>query len=215
MIRNRIAQLISRGVQRQQTTQRRFLGKQASRLCDEHSISESAFTYRPEESRDSIVPDLTTSTNFDFFFRTLAAAEFELHIALTTTLDIKKKFYSIASVVQNDNRRYEIKLDKRNLKTPTGKRFEVENESLAQMIAQEWNGQQDTIKRTEMHLTSLMNTHLDNLCNLDKPQIIDSFVGQLSSDTLCYRAGEPEGERRTRSILFRRLRCKPSGRASP
>lgn len=96
-------------------------------------------------------------------------------------------------MVQNDDRRYEIKLDKRTLKTPRGKRFEVENESLAQMIAQEWNGQQDTIKRTEMHLTSLTNTQLDNPCNLDKFQIIEGIIGQLSSDTLCYRVPEPEG----------------------
>lgn len=97
-------------------------------------------------------------------------------------------------MVPNDNQRFEIKLDKRTLKTPTDKRFEVANESLAQMIAQEWNGQQDTIKRTEMHLTSLMNTLLDNPCNLDKQQIIENIVGQLSSDTLCYRVAEPEGE---------------------
>lgn len=100
-------------------------------------------------------------------------------------------------MVQNDDRRFEIKLDKRTLKTPQGKRFELENESLAQMIAQEWNGQQDTIKRTEMHLTSLANTLLDNPCNLDKQQIIESILGQLSSDTLSYRVAEPAGECRS------------------
>lgn len=80
------------------------------------------------------------------------------------------------------------------MKTPTGKPFEIRNENLAQMIAQEWNSQQDTIKRTEMHLTSLVNTQLDNPLNLDKQKFIESLVEHLESDTLSYRVCEPEGK---------------------
>lgn len=112
----------------------------------------------------------------------------------TNKKDATKKFYRLASVNLNENNRYEIKLDNRKLKTPKGKLFEVKNESLAQMIAQEWNGQLDKIKRHEMHLTSLVNTQLDNPCNLNKEQLIEHFVEQLQSDTLCYRVGEPDGE---------------------
>lgn len=100
----------------------------------------------------------------------------------------------MATVLKNDKQQYEIKLDSRKLKTPKGNLFEVKNESLAHLIAQEWNSQQENIDRTEMHLTSLVNTQLDNPINLDKKQIVDRLVEQLSSDTICYRLDEPEGK---------------------
>ena len=95
----------------------------------------------------------------------------------------------------NDANQYEINLDSRRLKTPKGKCFQIKNESLAHFIAQEWNSQHQTIKRNEMHLTTLTNTQLDNPCNLTKEQIIQNFVDQLQSDTCLYYLNEPEGNR--------------------
>ena len=47
---------------------------------------------------------------------------------------------------------FEINLDKRKLKTPSGKVFRVPNEALALAVATEWNMQEKVIKRHSMHL---------------------------------------------------------------
>ena len=47
-----------------------------------------------------------------------------------------------------------MNLDKRKLKTPLGKLFQVPSEALALAVAQEWNSQKEFIKRHNMHLVS-------------------------------------------------------------
>lgn len=47
---------------------------------------------------------------------------------------------------------FEINLDKRKLKTPSGKLFTVPNEALAIAVANEWDVQKETLKFYTMHL---------------------------------------------------------------
>lgn len=49
---------------------------------------------------------------------------------------------------------YEINLDHRKLKTPSGSIFKVPNEALAMAVCQEWGAQQKTIKRLNMHMVT-------------------------------------------------------------
>lgn len=65
-----------------------------------------------------------------------------------------KKFYKTAHITQVPGRLgyYEINLDTRKLKTPTGTIFQVPGESLALTVAAEWNSQKENIQRHSMHI---------------------------------------------------------------
>ncbi|OWF49801.1 ATP synthase mitochondrial F1 complex assembly factor 2-like [Mizuhopecten yessoensis] len=102
-----------------------------------------------------------------------------------------KKFYKNAYVVQS-NGWFEINLDNRKLRTPTGNLFRVPSETLAMAVATEWNAQQDTIKRHNMHLNSLSNTALDNPIGKTKEEMTTSLMHFLETDTICFRLTEPQ-----------------------
>ncbi|XP_071489879.1 ATP synthase mitochondrial F1 complex assembly factor 2-like [Diadema antillarum] len=103
----------------------------------------------------------------------------------------RKRFYKNVSITQSSSKAFEINLDKRRLRTPTGKAFVLPTESLAVAVATEWDAQQEVIKQHYMHLTSLCNTALDNPTHRTKAQKIKSILHFLETDTLCYRLEEP------------------------
>ncbi|KAF8792409.1 ATP synthase mitochondrial F1 complex assembly factor 2-like [Argiope bruennichi] len=101
-----------------------------------------------------------------------------------------KRFYRSVHVSESDGR-YEISLDKRKLKTPSGTLLQLPNEALAAAIATEWDLQQKIIQRHNMHLTALCNTAIDNPCHQNHENIVDGMLQYLSSDTLCFRSNDP------------------------
>lgn len=123
---------------------------------------------------------------------TLTKTDLSLPV-MSGTRKEKKRFYKLVTVSESyrepnnsTTRMYEINLDKRKLKTPGGKLFQVDNELLAHMISQEWNSQTDTIKQHTMHLTSLVNTCLDNPYKIAKESLIHQLNEYLQTDTLLY-----------------------------
>ncbi len=98
----------------------------------------------------------------------------------------RKRFYKNVSVIEATNNTFEINLDKRKLKSPGGKVFSVKSELLANMCANEWNSQTNSIKLGTMHLTSLVNTCLDNPNNLVKEGIIKGLMEYLHTDTILF-----------------------------
>lgn len=52
--------------------------------------------------------------------------------------------------------------------------------------------QSQVIRSSEMHLTTLANTAIDNPMRVNKDSLISSIMEFLSSDTLCFRVDEPE-----------------------
>ena len=96
-----------------------------------------------------------------------------------------KRFYKNSSILYADGK-YEITLDQRKLKTPTGKLFTVESEPLALAISAEWNAQKDTIERSNMMLTALSNTVLDNPNRLTKLDIINFLLSYAETDTVLF-----------------------------
>lgn len=83
-------------------------------------------------------------------------------------------------------------MDKRKLKTPKGNVFYTTNESLASLVAAEWDSQKDKIELNQMHLTTLTNTAIDNPGSLDIDSATEKLISFLESDTLCFRMPEPE-----------------------
>jgi len=102
----------------------------------------------------------------------------------------RKRFYKNVSVVQN-NGKFEINLDGRKLKTPLGTPFEVDNEALAHCVANEWLAQKEYIYLSQMHLTGLSNTCIDNPTNVGKEALVNSILEFLKTDTVLFYGEEP------------------------
>lgn len=98
----------------------------------------------------------------------------------------RKRFYKNVSVVETGDKTFEINLDKRKLKSPSGKPFSVRSELLANMCAHEWNSQRESIKLGTMHLTSLVNTCMDNPSKLTKEGICEGLIEYLHTDTVLF-----------------------------
>lgn len=96
-----------------------------------------------------------------------------------------KKFYKNSSVLMSDGK-FEITLDQRKLKSPTGGVFAVESEPLALAISAEWNAQKESIDRSRMMLTALSNTAIDNPNKLTKNDIIDFILTYAETDTILF-----------------------------
>lgn len=83
-------------------------------------------------------------------------------------------------------------MDQRKLKTPTGALFQVESEPLALAISSEWNSQKDTIERSEMMLTALSNTVIDNPNHLSKEDIINFILTYAETDTILFHSSDED-----------------------
>ncbi|XP_076377744.1 ATP synthase mitochondrial F1 complex assembly factor 2 homolog l(2)k14505 [Megalopta genalis] len=102
-----------------------------------------------------------------------------------------KRFYINTNILSNGDK-FEITLDQRKLKTPQGKVFEVNSKALALAVAAEWNAQKGVIDRSNMHLTALCNTVLDNPHNHTKLDMVNYIVNCLEMDTLLFHSNETE-----------------------
>lgn len=100
-----------------------------------------------------------------------------------------KRFYKEVSVTSS-NDKFEINLDGKRLKTPNGNVFYVNNEPLALAIANEWDNQKEFIIRSDMHLTTLTNTAIDNPMKLDKQTVVNEILNYIESDSICFRIHE-------------------------
>ncbi|CAH8611317.1 unnamed protein product [Heterobilharzia americana] len=107
-----------------------------------------------------------------------------------------KKFYKNVAVSQsvhenNEFPVFEILLDHRKLRTPSGAYFHVPNQALAVAVAHEWDSQKDTIKRYTMPLTTLCNRALDT--PEDQHDVLVGAIMQYAdTDTICFRCQEPD-----------------------
>lgn len=113
------------------------------------------------------------------------------HLSSMTNSKNRKRFYKDVTICEsypkvNNQKLFEINLDKRKLKTPGGKLVQIDNEHLAHAISQEWSSQTDSIKLNTMHLTSLYNTCMDNPNKLTKDSLAKSLCEYLQTDTLLY-----------------------------
>ncbi|XP_071964002.1 ATP synthase mitochondrial F1 complex assembly factor 2-like [Antedon mediterranea] len=102
----------------------------------------------------------------------------------------RKKIYKSVSITESEGV-FEINLDQRKLKTPSGKLFQVPSEALAIAVCTEWDKQTDIIKQHTMQMTTLCNTALDNPTGRNKEQVITSILHFLDTDTVCYRQELP------------------------
>ncbi|KAB0798573.1 hypothetical protein PPYR_09566 [Photinus pyralis] len=101
----------------------------------------------------------------------------------------RKRFYRKTGILFSDGK-YEITLDQRKLKTPKGNLFSVSSEPLALAVAAEWDSQKDIIKQSNMHLSTLCNTAIDNPNNLSKYDMVNYILNSLDTDLILFHSHE-------------------------
>ncbi|GLV41590.1 lethal (2) k14505 [Carabus blaptoides fortunei] len=112
-----------------------------------------------------------------------------LKLSAIRTYATRKRFYRKTGILYSDGR-YEITLDQRKLKTPSGKNFSVQSEPLALAVATEWDAQKDKIQQSNMHLTALCSTVIDNPNRLNKLDMVQYLVNYLDTDTVLFQSSE-------------------------
>uniref|UniRef100_A0A915C9P3 ATP synthase mitochondrial F1 complex assembly factor 2 n=1 Tax=Parascaris univalens TaxID=6257 RepID=A0A915C9P3_PARUN len=118
-------------------------------------------------------------------------------MASASAITKRSKFYKNASVIpvpasSSSTPLYNVYLDDRKLKTPSGKALEIESEALALAIAQEWNNQKKYLNISHMRLSGLLFTAVDNPYSIKKEDIVSKILEYLDGDTILFRTNENE-----------------------
>jgi chaperone required for assembly of F1-ATPase len=110
-----------------------------------------------------------------------------------------RRFYKTVDVAPDDGGRFVVLLDGRNLRGPKGSRVALPTAPLAQMVAQEWAAQGETLELAQMHATRLANTAVEAIPQA-REATAQAVADYAASDLLCYYATEPAAllERQTR-----------------
>lgn len=103
---------------------------------------------------------------------------------------LPKRFYKQASVVELDGE-FTIHLDGRPVRTPSRSILKTTNRRVADMLADEWQAQQEVIDPLTMPVTRLINTAIDGVA-ADIQAVKEDIVRFAGSDLLCYRAESPD-----------------------
>ncbi|KAI0713433.1 ATP12-domain-containing protein [Earliella scabrosa] len=104
-----------------------------------------------------------------------------------------KRFWKNVDIEKRDGG-YAVTLDRRPLKTPSGKRLIIppEKRLVAALIASEWENQQTVLKPHALPMTSLASRALDAF--EDEPtraQVRAQLLKYFETDTICYHADGP------------------------
>ncbi|NPD17678.1 ATPase [Xinfangfangia sp. D13-10-4-6] len=100
-----------------------------------------------------------------------------------------KRFWKETRVVA-ESTGFAIHLDGRVLRTPQKAVLVLPTEALAQLVAAEWEAQQDRIDPETMPATRSANSAIDKLV-AQKEAVTDMLAAYGETDLLCYRAERP------------------------
>ncbi|RVT82564.1 ATPase [Rhodobacteraceae bacterium CCMM004] len=101
-----------------------------------------------------------------------------------------RRFWEAAHVEPLDGGGYGVRLDARELRTPSGLALILPSRAMAEAIAQEWNAQEGVIRPLTMPATRAANAAIEKVA----PQRRAVAVGLADyggTDLLCYRAVAP------------------------
>jgi len=87
---------------------------------------------------------------------------------------------------------FAVRLDQRDLRGPKGAVTVLPTHALADLVAEEWAAQGETLELAKMHGTRLANTALESVPKA-REATADGVVSYAASDLLCYLATEPAG----------------------
>ena len=104
---------------------------------------------------------------------------------------LPKRFYEAAGVVA-DGGSFAVQLDGKPVRTPGRALLALPTAAAAQLVADEFAAQGETIDPVTMPVLRLANTAIDGVA-ADPQAVLEDVLRFSSSDLVCYRAGEPEG----------------------
>ena len=105
------------------------------------------------------------------------------------TYQTARRFYKEVTTILIEGA-FQVALDGRYVRTPSGADLGLPTAALAEAIAREWAAQTDTIDPATMPIMQLACTALDRVTPNRKGIVADT-VAYGRSDLLCYRAAEP------------------------
>ena len=100
-----------------------------------------------------------------------------------------KRFWTRAEAVRQ-GRGWGVALDGRPVRTPARAVLETPTESLAQAIAEEWNGVDETLDPRALPLAGLANAAIDRIAP-DREAFVANLASYAQGDLACYRADSP------------------------
>jgi len=130
----------------------------------------------------------------------------------------RRRFFRHVGVAGTDSQ-YEVTLDQRKLKTPGGRLLQVPSRALALAVAHEWEACAETVPLSQMHLTGLCFTVLDNPHRRSEADLADKIAGYLDTDTVLFPVELPielaEQQRRDWGTVLAWLRARLSVELEP
>ena len=112
-----------------------------------------------------------------------------------------KKFYKLVST-HKEGGLYQVHLDGRPVKCPSGKALSHPSEKLVQALMGEWAAQGETIDPETMPLTQILTTQIDRVSR-ERKAMETALFKYLDTDLLCYRAGDdPPGQREAQETAW-------------
>ena len=103
---------------------------------------------------------------------------------------LPKRFYKSVTVAPG-NGDFAVLLDGKSVRTPAKAVLALPSETAANLVAAEWQAQQEHIDPATMPVTRLVNTALDGVAGNIQP-VLEDIVRFASNDLLFYRASFPE-----------------------
>ncbi|MEW6453638.1 MAG: ATP12 family protein [Pseudomonadota bacterium] len=104
---------------------------------------------------------------------------------------LRARFYKEAAVSEAADG-FHVLLDGRAVRTPARRPLAAPTRALAELIAVEWQAQQDAVDPATMPLTRLANSIIDGVAAQPQP-VREEIEKYLGTDLLFYRAEGPEG----------------------
>jgi chaperone required for assembly of F1-ATPase len=101
-----------------------------------------------------------------------------------------KRFWKNVTV-EPDGAGWAVRLDGRPVRTPAREPLVLPTEALAQAIASEWSGLEDTVDPRTMPLTGLANAAIDRVAP-DVQAFASGLASYAQADLACYRAERPQ-----------------------
>jgi chaperone required for assembly of F1-ATPase len=103
---------------------------------------------------------------------------------------LPKRFYKEVAVAAGEGG-FVVQLDGRAVKTPGKALLVLPTESAAQLVAEEFSAQGETLDLGSMPVYRLVNTAIDGVA-ADPQAVLEDILRFSSSDLLCYRAEGPD-----------------------
>ncbi|WVQ70748.1 hypothetical protein IAR50_000270 [Cryptococcus sp. DSM 104548] len=105
-----------------------------------------------------------------------------------------RRFWKTSNITTSPSGEFQITLDHRALKTPSGSKLEIPKDRrlLAAMISCEWENQDEVLKQHALPVTSLASRAIDGLSDpFTRPLVIDALLKYLQTDTILFPDDAP------------------------